>query len=58
MQLMLLPQFFLDREACENSIDPDQMLQTIVFHQGLRCFQLTQKCFEKSIDTGMSMLRK
>ena len=61
---MLLPQFFfLDREACENSIDPDQMPQTILVHQRLRCFQLTQQCFKKqkqkkTIDTGMPLLRK
>ena len=49
---------FFDRETCENSLDPYQMPQTILLHQGLRCFQHTQQCFEKSIDTGMPLLRK
>ena len=42
MHLMSLPKFLfcLDREACENSIDPDQLPQTILFNQGYAVFNL------------------
>ena len=35
----------LDRQACANSVDPDQMPQNVASDQGLHCFSLLQQLF-------------
>ena len=34
---------YLDRQALENSVDPDEMLQNAASHQGLHCLPLIQQ---------------
>ena len=46
---------FLDREACANSVDPDQMSHNTLYNQGLHCFTLTRQCLDKSV---MALLKR
>ena len=39
---------YLDRQACTNSVDPDEMLQKLASHQGLYCLSLIQQFLDIS----------
>ena len=56
--LLLLLSYFLDREVCANSVDPDQMSHYALCVQSLHYFTLTQQCLDKSVGSIMALLKK
>ena len=42
-----------DKQACNNSVDPDQMLHTVTSDQGLHCLLLIQQFLD--IPSGIKM---
>ena len=50
--------FFVDRDVCAKSVDPDQMSHYTLCVQDLHCFALIQQCLDKSVGSIMDLLKR
>ena len=48
---------YLDKQACTNSVDPDEMLQHTASHQGLLCLPLIQQFLDTTTGSTLYLFK-
>ena len=48
---------YLDRQAWANSVDPYEMPQNVVSHQGLHCLPLVQHVLETTLNNKLYLFK-